>query len=172
MTDKPTAPEKIENKIYSEARKSFTEYLAGKKLRKTEERFRILEEICTFPGHFDICTLHRQLDEKNYHVSTATLYNTLEVLVDGRLIIRLQAGGNAVQYELRKLAETHLHVICTKCETIREVKNAHFRSQWRGIKTPRFTPEFAALYIYGLCSKCKNKMQKNGLDKKNNKKKK
>ncbi|MDR1980528.1 MAG: transcriptional repressor [Tannerellaceae bacterium] len=162
----------MENKIYTEIQNSFAEYLTEKKLRKTEERFRILEEICTFPGHFDICALHRKLDDQNFHVSKATLYNTLEVLIDGGLIVPLQVSCNAVQYKLRKLAEMHSHVICTKCKTIREIKNYFPKDQLDSVKTPRFTPEFASLYIYGLCSKCKNKMQKKNVsDKKNNKRK-
>ena len=46
----------------------FTRYLAEKKLRKTEERYAILECICSFPGHFDMCLLHQKLEEMKEHV--------------------------------------------------------------------------------------------------------
>lgn len=82
------------------------------KLRKTEERYAILECICSFPGHFDMCLLHQKLEEMNFHVSRATVYNTVDVLVDSGLIVRHQLTAQAVQYELRMLAETHLHLIC------------------------------------------------------------
>jgi len=102
----------------------FTRYLAEKKLRKTEERYAILECICSFPGHFDMCLLHQKLEEMNFHVSRATVYNTVDVLVDSGLIVRHQLTAQAVQYELRMLAETHLHLICMKCGAIRELKDA------------------------------------------------
>ena len=68
----------------------FTRYLAEKKLRKTEERYAILECICSFPGHFDMRLLHQKLEEMNFHVSRATVYNTVDVLVDSGLIVRHQ----------------------------------------------------------------------------------
>lgn len=138
----------------------FTRYLAEKKLRKTEVRYAILECICSFPGHFDMCLLHQKLEEMNFHVSRATVYNTVDVLVDSGLIVRHQLTAQAVQYELRMLAETHLHLICMKCGAIRELKDATLKKDVGALKISRFTPEYHALYIYGLCSKCKYRLQR------------
>ena len=93
----------------------FTEYLTEKKLRKTEERYAIFKEICAFPGHFDMCMLSDRLEQDNFHVSKATLYNTLDVLVDAGLVVRHQITVQSVQYELRIYADTHLHLVCTRC---------------------------------------------------------
>lgn len=141
-------------------RDMFTVYLTEKKLRKTEERYKIFEYICTFPGHFDMGMLSLKLKENNFHVSRATLYNTLEVLVDAGLIVRHQVMTQSVQYELRILADTHIHLVCTKCGTIRELSNIVLQKNVYGLKISRFTPEFYCLYVYGLCSKCKFKMQR------------
>lgn len=113
-----------------------------------------------FPGHFDMCLLHQKLEEMNFHVSRATVYNTVDVLVDSGLIVRHQLTAQAVQYELRMLAETHLHLICMKCGAIRELKDATLRKDVGALKISRFTPEYHALYIYGLCSKCKYRLQR------------
>ena len=125
----------------------FTRYLAEKKLRKTEERYAILECICSFPGHFDMCLLHQKLEEMNFHVSRATVYNTVDVLVDSGLIVRHQLTA-------------HLHLICMKCGAIREQKDATLKKDVGALKISRFTPEYHALYIYGLCSKCKYRLQR------------
>lgn len=138
----------------------FTRYLIEKKLRKTEERYAILKCICHISGHFDMGLLHRKLEEMNFHVSRATVYNTVDVLVDCGLVVRHQLAAQAVQYELRMLAETHLHLICTKCGEIRELKDAMLKRNVGSLKIPRFTPEYHALYIYGLCSKCKYRLQR------------
>lgn len=138
----------------------FARYLAEKKLRKTEERCAILECICNFPGHFGMCQLSQKLEDANFHVSKSTLYNTLEVLVDGGLIVRHQLTVQSEQYELRILAETHQHLICTKCGAIRELKDATLKDDVSSLKVSRFTPEYYALYIYGVCSKCKFKFQR------------
>jgi len=91
----------MEAKVYTEIRALFTEYLTEKKLRKTEERYAIFKEICAFPGHFDVCMLSDRLEQDNFHVSKATLYNTLDVLVDAGLVVRHQITVQSVQYELR-----------------------------------------------------------------------
>lgn len=149
----------IEAKKYIELRDLFTKYLVEKKLRKTEERYAILECICGFSGHFDMYLLHERLEEMNFHVSRATIYNTLEVLVDCGLIVRHQLITQSIQYELRILAETHSHLICTKCGVIRELENLTLKEEIESLKISRFTPEYHALYIYGLCSKCKYRFQ-------------
>lgn len=151
---------KMDAKKYTEMQDLFTRYLAEKKLRKTEERYAILECICSFPGHFDMCLLHQKLEEMNFHVSRATVYNTVDGLVDSGLIVRHQLTAQAVQYELRMLAETHLHLICMKCGAIRELKDATLKKDVGALKISRFTPEYHALYIYGLCSKCKYRLQR------------
>ena len=125
-------------------KQSFTEYLTEKKLRKTEERYAILECICSFPGHFDMCLLHQKLEEMNFHVSRATVYNTVDVLVDSGWM----------------LAETHFHLICMKFGAIREQMDATLKKDVGALKISRFTPEYHALYIYGLCSKCKYRLQR------------
>lgn len=138
----------------------FTEYLTEKRLRKTEERYAIFKQICAFPGHFDMCMLLDQLEQGHFHVSKATLYNTLEVLVDAGLVVRHQLGTQAVQYELRIFADTHLHLVCTRCGTVRELRNGTLKADLKNLKVARFTPEYYCLYIYGLCSKCKFKLRK------------
>jgi Fur family ferric uptake transcriptional regulator len=150
----------IDNKISKETWDIFSAYLMGKKLRKTEERRTIVDEICTFAGHFDIDMLHRKLDETKYHVSKATLYNTLEVLVDAGIVVRHQFNSQSVQYELRKKAETHMHFICTHCDCVREVKiPPPLQGSINALKN-RFTPEYSSLYVYGMCGRCKNKEQR------------
>mgnify|MGYP004493267377 FL=1 len=151
----------METNVYIELRNQLTLYLENKRLRKTEERYTILERICTFTGHFDICMLYDDLEKNHFHVSKATLYNTVNVLVDAGLVVcHCLMGSSAVQYELRLLAETHLHLICTKCGAVRELRNDALKAGWESVKISRFTSDFYCLYVYGICSKCKYKMQR------------
>ncbi len=147
-------------KQYKELENSFTEYLIQKKLRRTEERYTILRQICQFPGHFDILLLHTELERNNYHVSKSTLYNTLDVLIEAGVIVRHQITSQSFQYELRHLAEHHIHLICSRCGDIREIKNQGLKSDVERLRTNKFVKEYFSLYVYGICSKCRYNRKK------------
>ena len=89
----------LNQKIFSEVRKIFTAYLENKQLRKTPERYAILEEIYSHEGHFDVESLYFKMKSNNYQVSRATVYNTLDLLVECDLVSKHQFGQNLAQYE-------------------------------------------------------------------------
>jgi len=88
-----------------------TEYLEQNNQRKTPERYTILEEIYKIDDHFDIEYLDRLFKEKNFRVSKATLYNTLELLLDAGLVRKHQFGKIQAFYEKSFFNKNHDHVI-------------------------------------------------------------
>ena len=119
--------------------------------------------ILSIDGHFDIDTLYSLMaDQENFRVSRATLYNTIILLINARLVIKHQFG-NSSQYEKCYNRDTHHHQICTQCGKVVEFQNEQLQQAIANTKLSRFTLSHYSLYLYGLCSKCEraNRKKKN-----------
>ncbi|MFK7901187.1 MAG: Fur family transcriptional regulator [Cyclobacteriaceae bacterium] len=148
-------PEKLE-----QIKQILVQHMEEKQLRKTPERFAILEEIYSNDTHFDVESLYINMKNKNYRVSRATVYNTLDLLIECDLVTRHQFGKNLALYEKSYGYKQHDHVICTKCNKILEFCDPRIQ------KTQQMVEEFYdfkidshALNFYGTCNdeKCAGK---------------
>lgn len=99
----------IDDKLRTAARATLTEYLKAKRLRKTPERYAILDKVCEMNKHFDIEALYAAIEGDGYHVSRATIYNTMELLSDCGIVRRHQFGAQPAQYERVSATVNHLH---------------------------------------------------------------
>lgn len=156
----------VEEKIRISARNKFALFLDSKQLRRTPERFTILDKIFSLNDSFDIESLHAMLDSGTYHISRATVYNTIKLLIECGLVKRHNLDKKLSKYEkVVSSSPNHQHLICTECNKIKEVKDNEFLGYMNARKFPAFTANYFQLYIYGICNNCARKLKKNKTNK-------
>jgi Fur family ferric uptake transcriptional regulator len=138
---------------YLKAKEIFSAFMETRGLRKTPERFAILEEIYTRHDHFDVEELFVSMKDKNYRVSRATVYNTLDLLLECNLVRKHQFHGNLAQYERAFGYSQHNHLICNQCKKVTEFCDPRLHHIQTGIGTLlQYQVVNHSLILYGDCT--------------------
>ena len=148
----------MKESVISAVERLLDNYLEMNNHRKTPERYTILKAIYSTNGHFTLEELNEKLSsELNFPVSRATLYNTLNLFLELRLVIRHRFQGTT-KYEACYDNNSHCHQICTMCGKVTEVKSPEIIQAVDNMHLRRFRKDGFTLYVYGVCSTCQSKI--------------
>ena len=143
--------------LINEVKEIFRNYLKVKKHRQTPERFIVLEEIYKADGHFDADDMYFRIKKKGTQVSRATVYNTLEILVECELVQRHHFSKNQSSYERSYAFRQHDHIICDECGTVMEFCDPRIHEiQTMMEKLHDFKISGHSLQFYGKCTDPEN----------------
>ena len=140
------------------AKDKFCSFLKSKGLKFTPERRVILEGVFSFHKHFDVDQLYDKLRGQGEHVSRASIYRTLPLLIKSGLIAESLRCQESVSYEHIFGHEHHDHMLCIKCGKVTEFRNEKIEElQEEVCKEYGFMALEHRLGIRGYCKRCRKK---------------
>lgn len=132
----------------------FAEYLTSKDLKLTKERKAVLQEIFLHPGHLEAEELAHNLRRKK-SASRATIYRTLDLLVESGIVRRVDLGHGHSHYELELDHPHHEHMICLECGKVLEFSDKTIEEDLNRLcKRSGFKPRSHRFQIFGHCRAC------------------
>jgi Fur family ferric uptake transcriptional regulator len=136
----------------------FKKYLKNRSLPFTPEREAAVNIICDMDSHFTVEELLGIVRQKKLRVSRATLYRTILVLLDSKLLTKLSRMDKPPVYETVLEKRPHNHFLCNKCGSIIEFESPEIEDRIRKISLEnRFVVSSHSLKIYGNCPACAGK---------------
>lgn len=136
-------------------RERFIRYIRQQGLRLTPERLALFDEIFSQHGHIDAEELLRSMKERGLKTSRATVYRSLDLLVESGLVRKHQLGGSRQLYEHVHVGQRHDHLVCRECGRVVEFVSPGIEAMQSEIcRAHGFEAEVHSLQIQGLCKEC------------------
>jgi Fur family ferric uptake transcriptional regulator len=137
------------------ARRRFQEYLRSRRLKVTSERWDVLDEVLASQDHFDARDIVRRVRSRGRRVSRATVYRTLDLLVDARLVSKLEFGDGEAHFEILFGREQHEHLFCLRCGRIIEFTSETIERTLQAVAAQYgFEARSRSVQVTGICSRC------------------
>ena len=139
---------------HKQASEILREFLKKGQNRITPERFEVMDSALDYEGHFGADDLYVIMKNKKSRVSRATVYKTLELLVQCDLLSKRNFGDNMTRYESSFKRQIHDHLICMDCGRIVEFTNTSIENIPKDLsKNLGFKFEN---YSFNIFARCKN----------------
>ncbi len=134
--------------------KVFSDFLEKKDLRLTSQRRTIFHQ-AMHDGHFSADELLDFCKKEDPTISKATVYRTLALLKESRVLEEQDFGEGKKLYERAQGRKHHDHLVCIRCGKILEFENDVIeRLQDQEAKKHSFAIVYHSLKIFGFCRSC------------------
>jgi Fur family ferric uptake transcriptional regulator len=124
----------------------------------TPQRMMILTSLRHARGHLSANDIFEQVRQAYPYVDISTVYRTLTVLKDMRLVSETHMGGGDATFEWVG-AERHHHLICRKCDHVTQIDHKYLDKLGADInKATGFRSDIDHFAIFGLCADCQREL--------------
>jgi Fur family ferric uptake transcriptional regulator len=100
--------------------------------------------------------IHEQLRASGTRVGIASVYRALDVLVERRLVLRVDIGAGVARYEAALDHDHHHHLVCGDCGKVEAFSDESLERAIHGV-VGRIGFEVAAheVVLHGACGDCR-----------------
>ncbi|MBA2293282.1 MAG: transcriptional repressor [Gemmatimonadales bacterium] len=134
----------------------FRDWLRERHLPITRQRDLVAQAVFATSGHLSVDAIHRRLRGLGHKVGTATIYRSLDVLVQAGLVRAHDFGEGYRRYEPMFSAGQHGHLICGRCGTVTEFSTDRMERALALIADEHeFHHQRHRVELHGLCRACR-----------------
>ncbi len=136
----------------------FRRHLREQHLPVTRQRDLVAQAVLLSDEHLSVEAIQRHLQERGERVGLATIYRTLEVLVESGLVRAHDFGEGFKRYEPKAQQAGHEHLICIRCGRVVEFQNERLERMLPIIADEHaFQHARHRVEIYGVCRECRQR---------------
>ncbi len=140
----------------SSVEKKMASALKQRGYKLTPQRCAVLGVIALSREHLTPAAIYEKVHQEYPGIGLVTIYRTLEILTELRLICEVHAGGNCRSYLVRRPAEHHHHLICSDCAAVVDFTDCDLgKLKQRLSQETGFEIEGHLLEFLGRCQNCR-----------------
>lgn len=124
-------------------------------LKVTPQRIAVLEEVINSDQHRISEDIYSAIKQNKINISRATVYRTLDILVQSGFARKMNLGDGGALYETKVNHPRHDHLICNECGDIYEFVNDEIgKIQNQIAEEFGFVLQKHIHQLLGVCKKC------------------
>jgi Fur family ferric uptake transcriptional regulator len=124
--------------------------------KRSSKRERILAVFLTHEGHLSADDLVDLIHREDARISRATVYRTLQWMVDAGIARKVDFGEGRFRFEHSYRHPRHFHLICKTCNRSSEFLSSDIEALIEEVAAARhFAARQSVLQIYGTCEACR-----------------
>jgi Fur family ferric uptake transcriptional regulator len=136
----------------------FQQYLREHRLPVTQQRDRIAHAIFSSTDHLTAAAVHQRLAQGGDRIGIATVYRTLDLLVESGLIRLHEFGDGFRRYEGATPQGSHGHFVCVECGGVEEFTNERLERMLPIIADEhQFRYRRHRVELHGTCRDCQRR---------------
>src|SRR5688572_5187219 len=124
--------------------------------KRSSKREQIVNVFLRQEGHLSADDLVDLIRQEDHRISRATVYRTLQWMVDAGIARKVDFGEGRFRFEHSYRQPRHFHLICKTCHRSSEFLSSDIEGLVEEVAAARnFAPSQSVVQIYGICEECR-----------------